>query len=207
MPKRSHTDMARLTLHVPRGHDGFWTVIRQLDAEGPWTQRDVVDRCNVDRASIKDFVLRLVAGRFAEQVGVKPNRGTGNVDAKLYRLLRTQLETPRLNRKGEPYPEPLYATLWRSMKMTKVFTVEELAQLASTEERPITVARTRNYLNHLERAGVVLRAPSPSRGKTVHFRLARNLGPKAPSVMQTHVVFDPNSRQVIGEAVATEVRL
>ena len=35
--KRSLEHMAALSVRVPRGFDGYWSIIRALDVRGPWT--------------------------------------------------------------------------------------------------------------------------------------------------------------------------
>lgn len=197
MARHSLTDMVELTIAVPRGHEGFWSVIRELDAIGPWTRRQVDDRCNVDRASIKDYVLRLQAGGFVQQVGTL-DRCPGT-KAILYRLKRSPLEAPRLDRQGRELAEPMYVTLWRTMKMAKTFTVRELAQLAGGEAGRISTRRAGDYVQALARVGIVARVSGGrQRGSNVEFRLVRHLGARAPQIMRSQVVFDPNSRTVVG---------
>jgi predicted transcriptional regulator len=193
MAKCSNIDRVQLTLRVPRGHAGFWAVIRELDVAGPWQMRDIDDRCNVDRASIKDYVHRLVRGGFVEQVGSVPPR-RGKVNAFTYRLLQKPLEAPRLDRDGNVLAELMIEKLWRAMKMLKTFDATELAEVCGTAHQTAY-----KYLLALSKVGVVAPIDASKSLRKARYSLIQNLGAKAPSISKTYVVFDPNSKQVLGE--------
>ncbi|QDB99678.1 hypothetical protein [Mesorhizobium sp. 8] len=58
----------------------------------------------------------------------------------------------------------------------------------------------RNYCYQLAAAGVLRQTG------TLRFSLVRNLGPAAPRIMSAKLVFDPNSKTVVGPSVAREVQ-
>lgn len=201
MSGRPLIDMVRLNLRVPRGIDGFWKIIREMDETGAWTITEVANRTNVHKRNVSGFIQGLVAAGIARQVGSgTPNRGLPG--AVSYRLARRPMTTPRLTLDGLERPETAIEVLWRTMKLAKAFTAYELAELASTRERPISPETTRRYLRDLAQVGVLSRAGS---GRAIRYRLVRNLGARAPKILQAHVVFDPNANVVLGEAEAREV--
>lgn len=197
MARRSLTDMVQLTARVPRGHEGFWSIILELDAVGPWTLRQLDDQTNVNRASSKDYVHRLEKGGFVERIGEVPaRRGVSN--ATQWRLIKKPIEAPRLDRHGNVLEETAAQLLWRSIRILKTFTCRELQAAAELPNRPIALNTARHYVAALAEVGM-LSAP-PSRAPTEWtYRLLRDVGPKAPSVSSASIVFDPNSRQVIGQ--------
>lgn len=201
MARRPTNEMAQLNLRVPRGHNGYWAIIRELDAQGPWGVPDVTDRTNADRASVKDYVLRLLRAGIAKNVGERSPKA-GKVWVQLYRLTEHPIQTPRVDRKGNRLPEPTIETLWRTMKMATRFTLFELAELASTPERPVSQATVKRYVRYLERSGIVL----PIDKSRTTFRLVRNLGARAPIILKTLSLYDPNAGAILGETDAREVQ-
>jgi hypothetical protein len=206
MAKRSYVEMVQLTAAVPRGHAGFWSIILGLDAVGPWRLCDVDQRTNVDRASSKDYVHRLERGGFVHRIGEGPgHKGKGT--ATLWRLLKSPFEAPRLDRAGNELQEPLEALMWRTARIVKTFTASELASMASLPDREVRLGLARRFVSVLA-AAEILRPVGPASGPVERtYRLVRDLGPLAPSISRTQMVFDPNSRQVIGTPVLDEVSL
>lgn len=205
MSRRPYQDYVALNMKVPRGQEGFWSVIRELDGNGPWTIADVDARCNVSKDTVRDYVKRLERGGFAREDGVVSAYRGGLT--KLYRLTRHQVDTPRLQRDGTELPETINSLLWRTMKMVKLFSAAELAQAAATEARPVRVSTATAYLKHLHAAGIVQTVRPRQGSRAAHYRLARNLGAKAPMILAAKAVYDPNEDKVVGVADALEVRL
>lgn len=196
MARRSNIDMVQANIAVPRGHDAFWKIIRELDKSGPWDLKAIDSLCNVDVTTIRDFVRRLVKAGIAIEAGERPQSGTGLMAAKLFRLQHAPHETPRLDRNGVDLGETQQATLWRGMKMLKVFDAGELARETSLPHRPIQTTRAALYIRALARVGVLVKIAGSQ--NPVRYRLAQNLGAKAPTVSKTEVVFDPNSKRIVG---------
>lgn len=201
--KRNVVEMAQVSLKVPRGFSGFWTIIRDLDQAGPWTLRMVDERTNVVTADVRDFLRRLVKGGFAEKVGSVPNRqaNTGS-PSTAYRLVKRPLMAPRLDRTGKELSEPQRETLWRAMKMVKTFDADELSNLTETVTQKVAY----KYLLALCRVGIVAPIDGTGKLRSRRFRLVMNLGAQAPLITKVEqLVFDPNSGTVIGEAQMVEV--
>ena len=195
MARRSLLEHVALSVKVPRGHEGFWTIIQQLHREqGTFTISDVVSQTNVVRSTVADYVKRLEkAGYLALQEGSDPPR---------YALIKTSRDAPRVRRDGTVLVESGQDTLWRTIKMLKQFTVAAL-HAEVTAARPMPLVTVQSYVKHLTRAGVL--AKRPIGGNACEFRLIRNLGGAAPRVLRTHLVFDPNSNTVLGSPEAKEV--
>lgn len=202
MMKRSIIDMVQANLRVPRGNEGYWKIICELDLVGPWTLTMIEDRSNVDRESIRDFVRRLVKGGFAEKVGTAPQRGTGKTASTTYKLLKRPLLAPRLERSGKERDEVQRETLWRAIKMLGTFDATELAQTTETVTHQIAY----KYLLALHAAGVIAQVGDSKSLRSSSFRLVRNLGARAPVITKVdQLLFDPNSGTVVGAAQMVEV--
>lgn len=197
MSGRTVFDMVQLSVAVPRGEAGFWTIIRDLDLGGPWTARDVTVRTNVSASSVARFVRKLRLGGYVTEVGeYTAGRSGANLPAgKTYRLLKCPLDPPRLGTDGSERSETATDKLWRAMKMSKTFNVEELSELCPD----VPASTARGYLSALTAAGVISRS-----GGTC--RIILNVGSRAPRILVTKHVFDPNANEVIGRSVAREVQ-
>ena len=198
MSFRPHLDIVQLSARVPRGRDGIWSVIRDLDAKGPWTINDVSARTNVHGANVSSYVARLRRGGFAEQVG---EEGSHRHVRKVYRLTRSPMAAPRLAYDGSRLPETGNETLWRTMKMLKVFGASELAAHCPG----VSLVRTRTFVTHLAQAGVLAIARKRRPDAEAQYRVAINIGSRAPMILHAKIVFDPNANQVIGQPETREV--
>lgn len=196
--------IVELSASVPRGEDGFWSIIRDLDTKGPWTVRLVHDRTNVKSSrQVADYVRRLRLGGFAQvvaEVSILPNGGK-LPPARLYRLAKCPVIAPRLRNDGSVLPEREHDQLWRAMKMAKDWTVGDLSDFCPD----IDTNNIYRYCRRLAEAGVLSRSGSAAE-KDVRYRLVRNLGHLAPRILATDFVFDPNTRTVVGTSIAREVK-
>lgn len=196
--------MATLTVRVPRGHQGFWQVIRDLHRrKKKWTLLDVDGACNVAKKTVHDYLQRLCKGGFVERTGI-----TGNTP--VYRLVKDQPTAPRLRRDGSPCRDTGRGQdqMWRTMKMTPRFDARELAVHATTEEVPVSLEAAKSYISRLKSAGYLqeLLPGKPGRrgqrgtgGRLAVYRLlpAMNTGPLAPQIQATDFVWDPNTEKVM----------
>lgn len=192
-----------LAIHIypPRGRDGLWALLLVVDRPGPWSMGDFERRTNLNRGTIREWMGRLRKGGFVKQVAER-DAPRGGPPIPLYRLAKRPIDAPRLARDGVPVPELGIETMWRTIKMLKSFSVDELLANASSADRPIKRSTAATYLKRLAQVGVL------HQGGTFHhpsYRLVRNLGAKAPKLLTAAVVYDPNANAVIGDAVTTEV--
>lgn len=204
MARRPAPEAHALSITVPRGHDGFWHAIRDLDKTGPWSVGDVDGRSNVHKATVRDFVRRLVKAGIAKGAGTAPGSGTPTT---LYRLVKSPVETPRLRRDGSVAPPTGQQQMWVAMRSLQQFDISELAYAASTNETAVDLVAAGSYVTRLHAAGylVVVSAGSGKKGRAVwRLKASMNTGPKAPQVMRTHFIFDPNRGAVVGSPVTAE---
>ena len=204
-PRRlPYLERVNANLVLPRGYDGMWRVMLDLDEAGPWTVRDVWGRMNENIGSVHQYLRRLKLAGIARQVGERLTGGKNPQAAPLYRLTQRPLETPRLREDGTAQPEPLIETLWRTIKMAKAFTAAELAALAGRDGRIVNVASARSYCDNLTRAGLLGRTIGNDRQS--RYQLLVNAGAKAPKILAGHIVYDPNAGQVLGDMPVREVQ-
>lgn len=195
--------IVELSASVPRGEEGLWSIILELDTAGPWTVRQVHDRTNIDTGLVARLVRKLWRGGFAkvvDEVTKLPNGGKLPPD-RFYRLTKRPVAVPRLRNDGSLLPEREHDQLWRAMKMAKHWTVNDLAEFCPG----IATNNIYRYCRRLAAAGILQRSGSAN-VKDVRYRLVRNLGNRAPRILATDFVFDPNTKTVIGTSVAREVK-
>lgn len=200
----SYIERVEATLVLPRGYDGIWSVMLQLDDAGPWSARDVMLQTNENIGSVHQYLRRLKLAGIAVGTGSRMMGGRNPQPAPLYRLTRHTAETPRLAKDGTERPEPVIEILWRTIKMAKAFTAAELAELAGRDGKPVNVNTARSYCDHLHRAGLLARTVGADR--LTRYAIRASVGAKAPKILAGRIVFDPNARAVVGEGVAREVQ-
>jgi hypothetical protein len=202
MAKRSLEQMAVISARVPRGYDGYWSLIRALDERGPWSVSDVDGHCNVDRADVAQYVRRLKKAGIARIVGGRATK-SGGTPLILYRLTSTPNRAPRPRRDGSlPGPSGL-ERMWTAMRGgLRVFTVVELAYTAE-----VTRGAARTYVRRLAAAGyLAMLGTERYRLKPAAPGKAGNTGPLAPAIARVNFVWDRNLRQAVGgDHVAEEV--
>jgi len=197
MPRHGIDIWVKLTARVPRGHQGFWEIIRRLRE---FTVRDVEYQSNVQAQTVRDFVRRLYRGGYIEWIGERRIGTHGK--AHVYRLVHDQPEAPALRRDGSPAKVEGLANeqMWRTMRMLGRFRATDLAVAASTEHRPITRNTAASYCRALARAGY-LQVVEGGRAKhpAVYWLPPGNrTGPLPPQIQRTKFVFDPNLQKAVG---------
>lgn len=204
MPAKPLLETVALSIRVPRGEDGFWSIITDLGRNGAsFTLADIDGRSNVNRDTVSEFVRRLVKGGYLAVVSVERE---GSRTFQRYRLARTSRDAPRLRRDGSEFPETARDRMWRAMKMLDTWTWVDLSAATETETLPPVPAETvKSYIRRLDVAGVVQALDKGGPNRPATYRLLRNVGAAAPRVLRTHAVFDPNSNTVLGTPEAEEV--
>lgn len=204
MTQRPIDVAVQLQARVPRGHAGFWEIIRELKR---FTIRDVDRRSNVHLATVRDFVRRLERGGYLRRDAEQTAEGI------VYELIRDQPEVPALRRDGTPARQKGLGQeqMWRAMKMLRDFDARDLAFAASTDDEQIRIATAQSYIKHLHRVGYLAvvqpaktgTAGRPGSGSLARYKLlpSKRTGPLAPMIQRTHFVFDPNLNRVVGEGV------
>ncbi|ADZ70091.1 hypothetical protein [Polymorphum gilvum] len=197
---------------VYRGHDHYWSVIRDLGAGGGlFTRDEVCKRCNdpTDRC-IDDFLGRLKKAGYLKVVRSEfgPTARGGKARADVYELLKRPAQTPIVNRDGSIGTQGLgQAQMWTAMRSLPHFTKHELAIVASTELVRVAVEAASRYARLLEKAGYlqVVRGGRPGTPRVWRLKPSMNTGPQAPKILTGKVVWDANRQQVMGTMDAVEV--
>lgn len=198
-----------------KGHDYFWEVIRDLGAEGAtFTISDVVQQTSAHRDTVGDFIRRLTrtAPPILERAGFRQVRNDwrpmNTARAQLYRLLRSPVDTPSVRRDGS---EGGYGRrrqhMWnilRGPQAREGINAPELAMLAETEELPIAEGTAAEFLWRLDVAGYLVVLEKPANNRKARYRLRPGQGPKAPKLLHTTMVYDPNRREIVGPAIGSE---
>jgi Mn-dependent DtxR family transcriptional regulator len=204
MGRHSAIVEVQLNARVPRGQQAYWDIIRELRE---FTLSDIDRRCNVARDTIGDYLRRLVKAGFIKADGMSG-------DAITYKLVKDQLEAPRVKRDGSVARKIGLGTdcMWRSMKMLDTFDAEELAAAASTELHTVKPGTAKDYITRLHQAGYLviiteaMPGHKPNTGQLARYKLPMHMrtGPRAPQVMRTKFVFDPNTQKIMGKTVDAE---
>jgi len=204
----------RVTTGTPiyRGHDHYWSVIREIGKAGAlFTRREVFGRCN-DRNddAVGDFLNRLNAGGFikvVKQVRV-PTGDSGTALHNVYRLLKRPFDTPVINRDGSLGVQGLAQLhMWNVMRTIERFHALDLAVMATTDEVDVPRTTAARYARHLQDAGY-LEIIRPGRGPIPRiWRLMprMNTGPKPPKILRSKMVYDTNLETLMGTPVAKEI--
>lgn len=186
------------------GADYLWSLMRAAPGR-EFTVRDLAGQSNAKRDTIRSFVRRLeAAGILASQ----PRPG-----GSVYRLVRDQLETPKIRRDGTIEPNAGAAQcLWNAIRnaFKQGFEPRDLAHFASTDEVRISIRTALDYCRDLDRAGYLIPlndVRSRSRDADPMWRLdpRMNTGPRAPLILKTRLVYDPNRGDIVGAAQAEAV--
>ncbi|MEW6125072.1 MAG: hypothetical protein AB1698_20905 [Pseudomonadota bacterium] len=182
----------------------------ELDAAGPWAVADVAAASEADHSTLTRYVSALIGNGYAEVVGKRASRSPvvpGVVT--LHRLLRRPSAAPRFGHDGRPVKPTGQQQMWNAMRALASFDFLELAMSASTDEVVVSPGAAKDYVQRLITAGY-LKVIRPARGGTpaqVRLLPSQNTGPRAPQIMRTKFVWDPNTSKIASTgAPAEEVR-
>ncbi|WP_319774445.1 hypothetical protein [Breoghania sp.] len=194
---------------ILRGHDHYWSVILELTrASETFLLKDVALASN-DRtdSSVTDYLRRLTIAGYVETDGMTDE---GRHSKPIYKLLKRQAEAPRLRRDGSELPPPAQQLMWNTMRnlLRNGFDARELSQFSSTDQVTVPLVTAKSYLKHLDAAGYLI-CLEAGRGRHLgRWRLkpSMNTGPRAPKILRTQAVYDPNINGFPGTADAEEVQ-
>ena len=157
----------------------MWSLICGV---GIFTLADIVHFTGADRRAVGRYIKDLEAAGIAETIREAKGLPT------IYRLKRTDLLEA---------PETGQAMLWRSARILKTFTACELVATLDVDDGPPAWSTAKRWLTLMKRVGLIRQ--SGSRGQVMIYRLARDLGPKAPMILRGKHVWDPNAGEVLGD--------
>ncbi|MCS4534278.1 hypothetical protein [Neisseria montereyensis] len=116
-----------------------------------------------------------------------------------YRLERNiGVEAPRLHRDGSLCAPLKVDTLWRTIKIIKQFSNEELYQHVNMTQS-ISRKTVSQYTAALTKAGYLVNVGT---GKHKRYQLVKNTGAKAPRLLDVTEMYDPNLDQIMFREVA-----
>ena len=197
MPGRPIDELAAQGL---RGYQAFWRIILEQGSAGaPFTVADIHGKTNAGRDCVREYMLALERGGYLEPAGERPRMGSV-APAKLYRLLKSPKDAPRLRRDGTPVEMgAAREQMWRTIRMLGKFTLRDLVVTASTERTPIKESDAKDYLRYLRAAGYLRsqRQALPGGPALYHLLPGKNTGPRPPMVQRVRQVFDPNLNRVV----------
>jgi hypothetical protein len=187
MTGRSIPERIALNVRLPRGEEGYWQIIRALDARGTWTITDIDGESCDNRNCIGNYVKKLVKASFAHAVGEKLVNVRGLARVKEYRLLKCPKATPRIRADGTLIVSTQQECLWRAMRALKGgFNVRELAFAASTDIIKIKEVAAQRYVELLAGAGY-LSLVQERKGRhglnTWRLKPGMNTGPLSPTIL------------------------
>lgn len=192
---------------VLRGHAHFWSVIRELGEDGGlFSVHSVVQRTNrTERSTVADYFRRLEAASVIENSGECETIAKG-ADTPLYRLLKTPLAAPRLNRDGTPAGQGRgQQQMWnvlRGPESRAGISAEDLALRAATDEIGVPLATAKAFLKRLNAAGYLVKV----RHGIWKLKPVMNTGPLPPMILRSKIVFDQNTRTAATPVEAEEDR-
>lgn len=200
MPRLPHPVEVALKIKVPRGIDGYWSIILDLGRDGgTFSVPEINARSNTDKATISGYVNRLVRAGYLALDHLEPSsKGSAQ---RFYRILKLSAEAPRVRRDGTEAPRDQQWRLWATIRLMRHgFTAQQLAFTAGLDEA-VPIGTVRSYIQNLERVGYLGRVGSRQPGKMPTFRLVNDTGPKPPKILATRSVWDQNRCQLVGESV------
>lgn len=197
---------------VFRGHDHYWSVIRDLGKDTHFTRQEVALRSNdtTDRC-IDDFLGRLIKAGYVEVVGTQssqsPHVRNKAIRIDVLKLVRRPKATPILNRDGSVGTQGLgQLNMWTAMRSLSQFAKQELAITATTDEVNVSVSTALRYARSLESAGYlqIVRPGGAAVARIWRLKPSMNTGPKAPKIFRSKMVYDANREAFMGQPVAEE---
>ncbi|MBL8575092.1 MAG: hypothetical protein JNM13_15565 [Hyphomicrobiaceae bacterium] len=188
---------------VLRGQEHCWSIIRDMtatDRDRLILAADVHGYTNgTDLSTVSGFLRKLAAAGYLAEVADGDRTG--------YRVLRRATRPPQLSADGEVVPSG-QQQMWVAMRSLSTFSAHELAVVASTEERPVTLQTAKSYVKHLNAAGylkIETPAAPPHRGAQYRLIPRQDSGPLAPRILRAKIVYDPNRNKIMGPVTAEEV--
>lgn len=180
-----------------RGEDYLWSLMMEHHEAGEtFTVADIRLKSSAAEPTVREFMGRLLRGGLIKGVPTPP--------VQSYRVAMPQAETPRVRKDGSIIESAGAAQcMWNAMRTAfrNGFDAIDLATFAATDDVPITLSTAQGYIKRLSTAGYLIRLER----KLWRLDPAMNTGPKAPMILKTKLVFDPNKGDIIGAAEAEEV--
>ncbi|WP_297588201.1 hypothetical protein [Roseibium sp.] len=198
---------------VCRGHEYYWSVIREIGKENHFTRREIARRTNdPNDKNLDEYLRRLKKAGFVRTVEVV--EGTyglethnGKIRQEIYELVRRPSAAPILNKDGSKGILGLgQIHMWTAIRNLHQFTKQELSIASTTNDVPVSVKTAQSYACMLEKAGYlqILRPGGPNVARIWRLKPSMNTGPNAPKILKSKMIYDPNRQQIMGRPIAQE---
>lgn len=179
-------------LKPPQKRQAVWDAIKRL---GIFTVTEVWKETALKRDTVSEYVTALEAFGCIRHTGFKT--AIAGQKAKVYEHVKEMnfREAPRLRKDGTKVTQGIGRELmWRTMRILKEFSVQDLAITASTEEHQVATSEAEYYCRYCCLAGFLKKtSDSPLRYR---FLMHRYTGPKPPQIQRVKQVWDPNTGEV-----------
>lgn len=183
------------------------TVLHSLTDGACRTIDDLAESLKLTRRQVSDGAAKLVLRGLLERIeaGCYQLTATGIAAAAAGEVIKSGPWRPDTVTVRKPLPDTFRQRLWTAMRMSKTFTVGEVAMIASRESEESPENNAAWYIRHLKDAEYLVELPVRQKGTRLtsngykRYRLLKDTGSLAPVYRpKTKEVFDHNT----GEAVS-----
>jgi hypothetical protein len=155
-----------------------------------FTSGEIYNVSMLERSTISEYLASLVVAGY---LSVEKAKGK---ESK-YKLIKPVSEPPRVREDGSRITAGMgRQNMWRTMRIRKIFTLNDLIALSSVDEHKIAEEEAKTYVSYLEKAGYLKKIDRLSMSKAT-FRFIRDTGPKSPMIQRVRRVYDPNLKQIV----------
>ena len=167
-----------------RGRERMWELMRKLRR---FSIKEIAEKtAGYDPSTVRHYANSLVAGGYLQK-----HEPSGRWKPAIYEIVKDSPYAPRVRADGSPVTQGQgREQMWRSMRILKSFSANDLVAASSTEEHRVSPEEAKTYLRYLVRAGYVRKT-----GKNYVF--IKYTGPRPPQIQRIHQVWDPNIRKVV----------
>lgn len=174
-------------INTYKQRETLWTEMRRRKN---FTIPQITELTTYDPSSVTYYINSLIAAGYVKKM-LRGGRINGRLSPAVYRLIKDAPEPPRVRLDGSPVTQGAGRDqMWRSMRILKRFSVQDLTAASSTEEHRVAESEARTYCQALARAGYL-------RKEIGGYAFARFTGPKAPQIQRVKRIWDPNLKKVV----------
>lgn len=156
----------------------------------PFSARDIAEATGIDKTVSGPYLKSLANAGYLAIVDKRLGKPI------MFEFIKGPMPAPRVRPDGSPVKIGAgQENMWRSMKMLKSFSVEELAQTSTCDDVTVNSLTAKTYVFMLFRAGYLRKVSNnPDRWS---LPMAKRTGPMAPMIQRIKQVYDQNLRKVV----------
>lgn len=183
--------MANLTLPKPCRRSEMWRVIRTLKGKS-FTRNDlrlILEWAHKDEIDGKYLNLLVKHGFLTIVEQERPTR---------YQFIKDNgIDAPRFTNEGVlMVNSTVNENVWRSMRILKTFTVNELVANSGTSKKSVSHGTVIAYVRLLRNAGYLI-VVEKLKNKVERLKLIKDTGRKPPQILRVKEVYDPNINKIV----------